>query len=245
MFARSSVSDTTEVTPAASVAPKSCAIRSSVRSIGAAPMPPEPPQCTCESNNPGIRYRPLRSSTDRALGQRHALVLERHARDPVVPDHDARVDDAAAEAVEHRRAAQHAHLSLRLAGLDAPRARQVAHAERRRREGRHAERGREREQDGGRAPCAESDRCLPTGTASTSARCRRRRWRASTASDPAIDDQPFAADDHARVGVDQVGRRQQAREALHAVRQARQTASRSRRGTSAERTAGWRWRARS
>ena len=55
MSARLSVSDTTDVTPDASVAPKSCASRSSVRSTGAAPMPPEPPQCTWESNNPGIR----------------------------------------------------------------------------------------------------------------------------------------------------------------------------------------------
>ena len=54
MSLRLSVSDTTEVTPDASVAPKSRVIRSSVRSIGAAPMPPEPPQCTCESNRPGM-----------------------------------------------------------------------------------------------------------------------------------------------------------------------------------------------
>ena len=128
-----------------------------------------------------------RSTTVAPSGNAHAIVVQRHFGDAVIANHDARIGDAAAKAVEHGRAAQHEHLALarrrprcgacracRPSGTPAPR------APTRRASARMRSRS-------SRAIGAESDRCLPIETASTSGRCRRRRWRAARrASRPAV-----------------------------------------------------------
>ncbi len=109
--ATSSVSDTTDVTPAASVG--AVVVRQAIVGLldrraadaaGTAPVHVRIEQAGNQEAAAHVLHR-------RAFGHRHAVVVQRHFRDAVIANHHAGVGDAAAEPIEHGGAAQHEDLA--------------------------------------------------------------------------------------------------------------------------------------
>ena len=164
---------------------------------------------------------------NRGLGQRHTIVVKSDLGDAMVFDDHAGLDHAASEPVEHGGAADHAQLATRRTRIDGPRAGQLVHPKRRRRERRHTQGGPEDDGDGrqrstwdrlGVLP-AEQQRCEH---GARNAHANQHRERAENRN------QGIAANDHAGIGVDQIGRREQARKSLDAIGQDRKRNRRSR-----------------
>ena len=102
MVAKSSVSDTAEVTPAASAAPKSCAMRSSVSSTDARPVSTSAAPVHVRIEETRDQIPSMKVFDGCPFRQWHARIVQRHIRDAVLADRDTGLDDAPAQTtVEH------------------------------------------------------------------------------------------------------------------------------------------------